>query len=298
MKAMNEKGVMKRVAGVHGDFERHWVGDGFPVRSVFDYEGLGKGELSPFLLMDYAGPERFEATEERRGVGEHPHRGFETVTVCYQGEVEHRDSHGGGGVIGPGDVQWMTAASGVLHEERHSERFAREGGVFEMAQLWVNLPAWAKGMGPRYQNLEKGRIPAVKLPSGDGSVRVIAGEFAGARGPAETVTPVMLLDGKLEAEAEVGIEVGEGWTAAVFVRRGGMRIGDERVEEGGLVVLERAGSVVELQTERGAEFLLMAGEPIEEAVVGYGPFVMNSEEEIRKAIEDVKTGKFGRKSKK
>jgi quercetin 2,3-dioxygenase len=184
---MTRESAMKRVMAVHGSPAGHWVGDGFPVRSLFSYHTLGK-ELSPFLLLDYAGPAEFAPAERPRGVGEHPHRGFETVTIVYQGEVEHRDSAGNGGRIGPGDVQWMTAAAGLMHEEFHSRRFTREGGTMEMAQLWVNLPAKDKGSAPHYQPIVARDIPGVDLPDGAGRVRVIAGNYEGRRGPARTYT--------------------------------------------------------------------------------------------------------------
>src|SRR6266850_7758428 len=179
----NEESPAKKLRCIQRSADRHWVGDGFPVRTLFAYPNLGQ-VLSPFLLLDYAGPVEFPPTEERRGVGEHPHRGFETVTIVYEGEVEHRDSSGGGGSIGRGDVQWMTAASGLVHEEFHGREFARRGGMFEMVQLWVNLPARDKMAAPRYQGIGHGAIPTVGLPDGHGAVRVIAGEFAGAKGPA------------------------------------------------------------------------------------------------------------------
>src|SRR6187551_1953245 len=197
-----QESIMKKVMGVHDAPKGHWVGDGFPVRSLFSYNGLGQ-QLSPFLLLDHAGPADFTPTTAKRGVGEHPHRGFETVTIVYQGEVEHGDSGGAHGVIGPGDVQWMTAASGVVHEEFHSERFAREGGTLEMVQLWVNLPAADKKSPPKYQGILAGQIPVVPLAGGAGTVRVIAGEFEGAKGPAHTFTPIQLWDLRLVAGRSV-----------------------------------------------------------------------------------------------
>lgn len=181
---------MRQVLAVHDAAPPHWVGDGFPVRSIFSYDGLGREPLSPFLMLDYAAPRHFDPAARRRGVGVHPHRGFETVTIVYAGELEHRDSAGNGGRIGPGDVQWMTAASGILHEEFHSERFTREGGTMSMMQLWVNLPARHKMAKPRYQTILDASIPRVALDDDAGTLRVIAGEFEGQRGPAETFTPI------------------------------------------------------------------------------------------------------------
>src|SRR5262247_3331105 len=191
MPPTNEVKSVKKLRGIQRSVDQHWVGDGFPVRTRFAYPNLGT-VLSPFLLLDYAGSREFTPTHERRGVGEHPHRGFETVTIVYAGEVEHRDSSGGGGRIGPGDVQWMTAASGLVHEEFHGREFARRGGAFEMVQLWVNLPAKEKGAAPRYQAIGAAQIPTVSLPEGRGTVRVIAGELGGAKGPARTFTPMQV----------------------------------------------------------------------------------------------------------
>ncbi|OAM88242.1 quercetin 2,3-dioxygenase [Termitidicoccus mucosus] len=289
----------KRLVRVHRGFDAHWVGDGFPVRSVFDYEGLGQDELSPFLLMDYAGPALFPANNKRRGVGEHPHRGFETVTLGYQGSVAHRDSSGGGGVIGPGDVQWMTAASGVMHEEMHAEEFTRKGGVFEVVQLWVNLPAKDKMGRPRYQAITAADIPTVPLAGGAGTLRVIAGEAGGTRGPAKTFTPINLWDGHLRAGASARLEIPEGQTAAIFVRNGRLVFGGAEKEHAGqaeLAVFTREGGVITLTAQIDADFVVLAGEPIDEPVYGHGPFVMNTEEEIRQAILDVRSGRFGRLS--
>ena len=188
---------MRKILGRYSAPRPHWVGDGFPVRSLFSHQTHGQ-QISPFLLLDYAGPARFEPTPQRRGVGEHPHRGFETVTIVYEGEVEHRDPTGAGGTIGPGDVQWMTAASGILHEEYHSPTFAAKGGYFEMVQLWVNLPAMNKKAPPGYQTLLDKDIPTVNLPSGAGTVRVIAGDYEGHKGPARTFTPIDVWDVRLE----------------------------------------------------------------------------------------------------
>src|SRR5271155_4229251 len=180
---------MKKVLGVHSAPRPHWVGDGFPVRSLFSYDGQTQA-LSPFLLLDHAGPVKFEPATRPRGVGEHPHRGFETVTIVYDGEVEHRDSSGGGGKIGPGDVQWMTAASGIIHEEYHSPAYAKTGGPFRMGQLWVNLPARDKMAAAGYQSILSADVPAVDLPGGAGKARIIAGDYLGAKGPARTFTPI------------------------------------------------------------------------------------------------------------
>ena len=246
--------MLKKILGVYEAPRPHWVGNGFPVRSLFSYADHGQA-LSPFLLLDHAGPQHFQPTQGRRGVGTHPHRGFETVTIVYEGEVAHRDSTGAGGTIGPGDVQWMTAASGILHEEFHSDAFARAGGPLEMVQLWVNLPARDKLSAPGYQTLRNADIPRVALPDGAGSVRVIAGDFAAAHGPARTFTPIHLWDVRLNAGA---------------------------------------ADSVHLEANNEVTLLWLSGEPIDEPVVGHGPFVMNTAAEIEQALDDLRSGRFGR----
>ncbi len=282
----------KRVLGSRSAAGSHWVGDGFPVRTLFSYADFGR-ELSPFLLLDYAGPRTFPPTTGRLGVGEHPHRGFETVTIVYEGEVEHRDSSGGGGRIGKGDVQWMTAAAGLVHEEFHGREFARLGGTFRMAQLWVNLPARDKRAPPRYQSIESRDIPVVRLPDGKGKLRVIAGEWEGARGPARTFTPMHVWDLSLQAGGLAVLAVPEGWPAAVAVLEGALRVHDTDVAEGAFAWLDRAGEGLRLQSPHGGSALVLAGEPIDEPIVGHGPFVMNTTDEIHQAILDYQSGRMG-----
>ncbi len=284
----------KALQHIHRSSGTHWVGNGFPVRSVFDYNGLGR-ELSPFLLFDYAAPHGFPPGTERRGVGAHPHRGFETVTIAYQGELEHRDSSGGGGRIGAGDVQWMTAAGGIVHEEFHSEGFTRRGGTLEMVQLWVNLPARHKGASPGYQTLLKASIPEVTLAGEAGRVRLIAGRFDGRQGPARTFTPILLGDLGLNRGSRVWLPVPDGFTTALFVRSGEVEVAPGRgATAGDLAVYERSGEGLEVRAGAEAELVLLAGEPIMEPVVGHGPFVMNSREEIARAFEDYQLGRMGR----
>jgi redox-sensitive bicupin YhaK (pirin superfamily) len=270
------------------------VGDGFPVRSLFSYDNLGQ-HLSPFLLLDYAGPAEFAPAARPRGVGEHPHRGFETVTIVYQGEIAHRDSVGNAGLIGPGDVQWMTAASGILHEEFHSPRFTRTGGALEMAQLWVNLPARHKMSPPRYQTLVDAAIPRVELADGAGSVRVIAGNHAGHAGPAATFSALNVWDVRLRAGHDASLPVPAGHSAAIALLRGAVSVnGSRRIDAPQLLVLDRAGDEVRIDAAADSTLLLLSGEPIPEPIVGYGPFVMNSREEIETAMRDFQHGKFGR----
>lgn len=284
---------MKKLAFIKRSNGKHWVGDGFPVNSIFSYSDIAE-EMSPFLLMDYAGPADFPPTTRKLGVGQHPHRGFETVTIVYEGGVTHRDSSGGGGSIGPGDVQWMTAAAGLIHEEYHSPEFAARGGAFEMVQLWVNLPARAKMAAPGYQGIAAERIPTVALPDDAGQLRVIAGRYGEVAGPARTFTPMNVWDLRLQAGRQVAFTLPEGHTTAVFVLHGALRFGQRHpVRAGELAVLERAGSELEFSVDEAATVLLLNGEPLDEPVVGYGPFVMNSESEIRQAIDDYNQGRFG-----
>lgn len=284
---------MKRVQGIYSAPRGHWVGDGFPVRSLFEYRSQGKA-LSPFLLLDHAGPAHFDATDAQHGVGQHPHRGFETVTIVYAGEVAHRDSTGQGGLIGPGDVQWMTAGAGILHEEFHGEGFARRGGELEMAQLWVNLPGRDKMTQPGYQAITSAEIPVVTLLDGAGKARVIAGELNGKRGPAKTFTPINVWDLRLTAGGVADLPLPQGWTTGVVVLRGTVLINGHAVlRDDQVAVLDREGVGVTIEANNDAVVLLLAGEPIDEPIVGYGPFVMNTQAEIHQAIEDFNSGRFG-----
>ena len=284
---------MKKIVDVYSAPLPHWVGDGFPVRSLFSYQSHGK-QMSPFLLLDYAGPTEFEPTTKSRGVGQHPHRGFETVTIVYKGEVAHRDSTGRGGTIGPGDVQWMTAGSGILHEEFHSDSFARTGGTLHMVQLWVNLPAEHKMTSPGYQAITNSDIPAIPLPDNAGTLRVIAGDYAGQHGPAKTFSPLYVWDCRLNPEGIAELAVPEGWNTALVVLRGTAQInGDAVARDAQIVALENAGSLITIEANNDAIVLLLSGEPIDEPIVGYGPFVMNSRQEIEQAMADFNSGKFG-----
>jgi redox-sensitive bicupin YhaK (pirin superfamily) len=268
------------------------VGDGFPVRSLFSHMSHGE-HVSPFLLLDYAGPAEFAPAERPRGVGTHPHRGFETVTIVYQGEVEHRDSTGKGGIIGPGDVQWMTAAGGILHKEFHSEAFTRKGGTLEMVQLWVNLPAKDKNSEPGYQTLLDRDIPSIELPGGAGRLRVIAGEHGGERGPARTFTPINVWDVRLNRGGGATLNLPEGQTVAVVLLKGTAQVNGVIVREAQLVLLDRKGGGVTLEANNETSLLILSGEPIDEPVVMQGPFVMNTADEIRQAMIDFRSGRFG-----
>ncbi len=286
--------MMKALSFSQRSSEQHWVGDGFPVRSIFSYHDRAE-EMSPFLLLDYGGPASFPPTAKRLGVGQHAHRGFETVTIVYQGEVEHRDSSGGGGIIRPGDVQWMTAASGIVHEEFHSAEFAAHGGPFEMIQLWVNLPKKDKMAPARYQNLTQAQIPTATLPHDAGTVRVISGNYESSVGPAQTFSPCNVWDVQLNAERHADFRVPRGYTTALFVLKGRLRLpGGDLVGEAELAVLERDGDQIAVDVLEPTRLLFLNGQPLNEPIVGYGPFVMNTEAEIRQAFLDYQSGRMGR----
>lgn len=284
---------MKKVLLVQRSETPHWVGDGFPVRTLFSYNDIAK-LISPFLLMDYAGPTVFPPTDRRLGVGSHPHRGFETVTLVYEGQVEHRDSAGGGGVIQSGDVQWMTAASGLVHEEKHGKDFARSGGNFEMVQLWVNLPKKDKMSKPRYQGIMSSQIPVVTFPENTGTLRVISGVYKGAEGPAKTHTPINMWDMRLNENTQVELVVPSGHTAVLFVLDGEVEVsGTHTLKNAELAVLENEGNTVSLRVKKESKILFLGGEPLNEPIVGYGPFVMNTQAEIMQAFKDFEAGKMG-----
>jgi redox-sensitive bicupin YhaK (pirin superfamily) len=283
----------KKVLGIHEPGSTHWVGDGFHVRNLFPSNGI-ENEISPFLMLDYAGPTRVSPSTTPKGVGEHPHRGFETVTIAYQGAVEHRDSAGHSGTIYPGDVQWMTAASGVVHEEQHEREFARKGGTFEMVQLWVNLPKAKKMSKPRYQTLTKENIPVVQLGAA-GYARIIAGELSGVAGPAKTFTPVNLFDVRLNAGNQTELTLRNGHNAAVVLLKGDVIVnGSQHLQgEAKIAVLSAEGETITLDAKEDTILLILSGEPINEPVMSYGPFVMNTRDEILQAVSDYQAGKLG-----
>jgi len=283
--------TQKKALGTYGAGSEHWVGDGFPVKNLFPSNGI---EMSPFLMLDYVGPLQFEPATNRRGVGEHPHRGFETVTIAYQGSVGHRDSAGNTGVLRPGDVQWMTAASGVVHEELHEEEFTKNGGVFEMVQLWVNLPKAQKMSEPRYQAITKAQIPVIELEGG-GHARVIAGELLGRLGPARTFTPMNIFDVILKAGERFELPLPDGHNAAVVLRKGDVLLNglDHLSGEALIAPLTEEGDSVTLEAKADTQLLILSGEPILEPVESYGPFVMNTREEIERAVDDYRAGRMG-----
>lgn len=284
---------MKKVMEVYNVPPQHWVGDGFPVRSLIYYPRHGR-QLSPFLLLDYTGAAEFQPASHPRGVGRHPHRGFETVTIVYKGEVAHRDSTGQGGIIGPGDVQWMTAGAGIVHQEFHSEAFTRAGGTLDMAQLWVNLPAREKMTNPAYQAILDANIPAIPLAGGAGVLRLIAGSYAGQAGPARTFTPMQVWDIHLTAGSRVELPATDGWNAAIAVLHGAVLVnGEVQAKENQVTTLDSGGDTFTLEASEDTVLLFLSGESLNEPIVGYGPFVMNSEAEIVKAIDDYNNGQFG-----
>jgi redox-sensitive bicupin YhaK (pirin superfamily) len=286
---------MKTLQFIQRNPQRHWVGNGFPVRSVFSYHDRAE-VFSPFLLLDHAGPAHFGPTTERRGVGQHPHRGFETVSIVYEGEVSHRDSSGGGGTIGPGEVQWMTAAAGIVHEEFHGEAYARTGGPFEMVQLWVNLPAKNKMAHPGYQGITAAQIPTVNLPDGGGTARLIAGELLGERGPARTFTAMQVWDLRIRAGHSVTLPARVGHTTLALLLRGRVQMADasgDMAQPGDLMVFSREGEGATLSAIADTTVLWLAGEPIDEPLVGQGPFVMNTQDEIHQAWADFQSGRMG-----
>jgi hypothetical protein len=284
----------RSVEGIHRSTTFHWVGNGFHVSTYFPSENLPPERVSPFVLMDYGPPKEFgPLSHGKRGVGWHPHRGFETVTLAWEGAVAHRDNAGHAGVIGPGDVQWMTAASGIFHEEYHAEQLTRRGGRMHMMQLWVNLPSKDKFAPPGYQPITASEIPNVAIEGG-GRVRIIAGEYEGARGPAHTFTPITMLDATLSAGARLAAAIPASYNALAVVAKGRVRVGSLVATAGELVLFANDGARVELEAdEEGTHTIILAGEPIGEPIVQYGPFVMNTVQEIEQAMRDVQRGKFG-----
>ena len=272
---------------------QHVVGDGFHVRNLFPSNDLDR-ELSPFIMLDYAGPTFYPATDTPRGVGEHPHRGFETVTIVYQGIVAHRDSAGNSGVIGPGDVQWMTAASGIVHEELHEKEWAKRGGTLQAIQLWVNLPRSSKMSAPGYQTIVNDQIPVVQLDGGAGTLRVIAGSVRGAKGPAKTFTPIELYDLRLLAGRSMPLQIPNGYNAGLLILSGQASVeGSHRLSEAELAVFTSTGEPVTIVAEEDSTILVMAGDAIDEPVARYGPFVMNTKAELVQAVNDYQAGKMG-----
>lgn len=283
---------VRTVEAIHRNTGFHWVGNGFHVSTYFPSEELPPERVSPFVLMDYGpGYEFSPLTRGKRGVGWHPHRGFETVTLAWEGAVAHRDNAGNAGIIGPGDAQWMTAGAGIFHEEYHEEKFSRAGGRMHMMQLWVNLPAKDKAAKPGYQAITAGQVPTVDLDHG--KVRVLAGEALGAKGPAKTFTPILVLDANLEAGGKLEVPLPASFNALAVVAQGKVEAGGKTATAGELVLFANDGARITLTAREATHLIVLAGEPLGEPIVQYGPFVMNTAQEIAQAIDDVERGKFG-----
>jgi redox-sensitive bicupin YhaK (pirin superfamily) len=272
----------------------HMVGDGFRVHNFFpNARVIDKKRMSPFFLMDYNSKIEFSPTENPRGVGVHPHRGFETVTIAYHGRVAHHDSMGNSGIIGEGDVQWMTAASGLLHKEYHEKEFSKKGGEFQMVQLWVNLPAKYKMTAPKYQEITHDSMGKFKLPAEKGVIEVIAGEFEGVKGAASTFTPIHVYNARLKKGAEVEIDLPTNFNTGVLIVEGSATISDKSVPTDHFVLFKNDGESIHVNADEDAILLVLSGESIDEPIAQYGPFLMNTWQELEQAIEDVNTGKFG-----
>lgn len=269
------------------------VGDGFRVFNMIPGNGISQKRMSPFLLLDFNAAFDFGPSDHIRGVDVHPHKGFETVTIAYKGSVAHHDSSGNSGVIRPGDVQWMTAGAGILHKEYHEEEFSKKGGLFEMVQLWVNLPAKDKSTEAHYQAITANQMGKVLLPDAAGVINVIAGKFQDTVGPANTYTPVNLFDIKLAAQYETDFLVPQNHNTAMLVVNGEVEVNGELAKEHSFVLFGHDGEEISIKAKKNAVLLVLSGEPIDEPIVSYGPFVMNTQAEIYQAFEDFQAGKFG-----
>jgi len=269
------------------------VGDGFRVFNYFPNNGLSQQRVSPFLLMDFNAEYDFGPSDHLRGVDVHPHKGFETVTMAYKGSVAHHDSTGNSGVINPGDVQWMTAGAGILHKEYHEQEFSKKGGPFEMVQLWVNLPAKNKLTPPKYQAITAADMGKVTLPDNGGVVNVIAGSFNQNKGPATTFTPINMFDIRLNAGKSLATEIPDSHNTIILVVSGTVTVNGEKAALHDLVLFKNAGEEVNISADENSVLLLLSGEPINEPIAQYGPFVMNNHRELQEAFEEFQSGKFG-----
>lgn len=271
----------------------HMVGDGFRVHGFFPGVRIDKKRMSPFFLMDYNSKVEFPPTDKPRGVGVHPHRGFETVTLAYHGKVAHHDSYGNSGIIGEGDVQWMTAASGLLHKEYHEKEFAKAGGMFQMVQLWVNLPAKYKMSKPKYQEITNSMMGKYAVPGDKGFVEVIAGEFNGTKGPASTFTPIHVYNARLKKGANIELNFPSTYNTGILVIDGNANMNGKTTPADHFVLFKNDGELILIEANEDSILLVLSGEPIDEPIAQYGPFLMNTREELEQAIRDVNAGKFG-----
>jgi len=295
LQATNPMSKTKTVQQILAPPPPHMVGDGFRVHNFFPsgYD-FDHHRMSPFFLLDYGSKIEFSPSERQRGVGPHPHRGFETVTIAYHGRVAHHDSMGNSGVIGEGDVQWMTAGGGILHKEYHEKEYSRKGGPFQMVQLWVNLPAKDKMTTPKYQAIEHGQMGMAYLEDGKGIVEVIAGDYKGIQGPASTFTPMHMYNGRVRSGAKVELSFPENYNTCILVVEGSLKInGSETAPTDHMVLFKNDGAWISIEAPEDAVFLVLSGEPINEPIASYGPFVMNTREELVQAYEDFQQGKFG-----
>ncbi len=271
----------------------HWVGNGFKVNGFMPGGIRSENRMSPFFLLDYNAKVEFPPSEKPKGVGVHPHRGFETVTIAYKGKVEHHDSAGNHGVIGEGDVQWMTAGSGILHKEYQEKEFSANGGIFQMVQLWVNLPAKHKMTTPKYQPITYNKFGKYNLPDNNGLVNIIAGNFKNTTGPAFTFSPMNVYDIKLNKDAKLKFELPEQYNTCILMIEGDSVINDQLVSENNFVLFKNKGTEISLKAITNCTFLVLNGEPIDEPIAAHGPFLMNTDKEIQQAIDDYYEGKFG-----
>ena len=271
----------------------HMVGNGFRVHGFFPGGIIDAKRMSPFFLMDYNSKVEFTPSEEPRGVSVHPHRGFETVTIAYHGKVAHHDSYGNSGIIGEGDVQWMTAASGLLHKEYHEKEFSRKGGLFQMVQLWVNLPAKYKMTSPKYQEITQGIMGKYRLPDDQGTIEIIAGEYEGIKGPASTFTAMHVYNARLKKGAKAEIRFPSSYNTGLLVVEGSAVVNGEPAAADHFVLFKNDGELIKIEATDDTVLLILSGEPINEPIAQYGPFLMNTREELEQAIDDVNAGKFG-----
>lgn len=286
---------IKKVQQVLASPPPHMVGDGFRVHNFFPSGyNISNRRMSPFFMLDYNAKIEFNPSEHPRGVGVHPHRGFETVSIAYHGRIAHADSSGNSGIIGEGDVQWMTAASGVLHKEYHEEQFSKEGGLFQMVQLWVNLPAKDKMSEPKYQAITNDMMGKFSLPEGKGVVEVISGHFNGVQGAASTFTPIEMYNLKLKKGAQIEVQLPSHYNTGMLIIEGSIKINDTDIApQDHFALFENEGTDIQIEASEDCIVLVLSGEPINEPIASYGPFLMNTQEELQQAIKDFNMGKFG-----
>lgn len=283
---------LRTIESVFNPPPHHWVGDGFKVHN-FIPSAISMERISPFVMLDYGATTYFPPSEKSRGVGSHPHRGFETVTIAYKGKVSHHDSFGNSGIIGEGEVQWMTAGSGILHKEYHEEEFAKQGGDFQMVQLWVNLPAKDKMTEPKYQAITKDKITKIDLENNGGTAELIAGNLFGKTGPAFTFSPIILASLRLNSGSNFTFNLPKNFNSSILVLEGSVEINHENISENQIVLFKNDGDAIQIRSENEAIILVLSGEPLNEPIVSYGPFLMNTKQQIIEAIEDFNAGKFG-----